>query len=227
MEDYDPQEENKLPQPADEAQPAQDKPRKITRSISDRIFLGVCGGISSYLDVDPVILRLVFVFSILIGGWGAVVYIIAAMLIPSEKIPDELSMKEADGLRKANSKTFIGTIFILTGFFYIFDTYGIIGYFGSLGIPPDLFWPFTLFITGLYLYRKRNDSKGYTVSQKKFFRVRPFSRFMGVCSGLAVYLDADSNLIRMIWIVFSFVTLGLGVIIYFIIVLMVPYSNEG
>jgi phage shock protein PspC (stress-responsive transcriptional regulator) len=96
-----------------------------------------------------------------------------------------------------------------------------------LGIPPDLFWPAAFVISGVYLYRKKFDSNGYIVTQKKFYRVRSFSRFMGVCSGLAVYLDADSNLIRMAWIVFSFVTLGLGIIIYFIIVFMVPYYNES
>jgi len=227
MEDYDPHEEKKPSQSTYNEPPTPDRARKITRSISDRIFLGVCGGISNYLDVDPIILRLIFVFSILIGGWGAVVYVLAAMLIPSEKVPDNLSAEESEHLKQVNSKTFTGTIFVLIGFFFIFDAYGLIGYFGAMGIPPDLFWPVALIITGIYLFRKQLDSIGYTVSQKKFYRVKSYSRFMGVCSGLAVYLDTDSNLIRMVWIVFTFITLGLGIIIYFIIVLMVPYYNEG
>ena len=227
MEDFNPHEENKLSQSSDKEQSEPDKDRKITRSINDRIFLGVCGGISKYLEVDPIILRLIFVFSILIGGWGAVVYILAAMLIPSEKIPDTLGVAEAERLKKANAKTLTGTVFILIGLFFFFDSYGITGYFGALGIPPDLFWPVAFVVTGVYLYRKQIDPDGYVVGHKKFYRVRSYSRFMGVCSGLAVYLDTDSNLIRMTWIVLTFITLGLGIIIYFIIVFMVPYYNES
>jgi phage shock protein C len=60
--------------------------KRLTRSQSDRMFLGVAGGIAHYLDVDPVLVRLFFV---LIGlsslGQGLLVYLILAILMPEEK----------------------------------------------------------------------------------------------------------------------------------------------
>ena len=36
--------------------------KKMTRSLNDRMIGGVCGGLGQYLDVDPTIIRLIFVF---------------------------------------------------------------------------------------------------------------------------------------------------------------------
>jgi phage shock protein C len=227
MENHDPHNENIPSEPEDIEEPVITPERRLVRSISDRIFLGLCGGISHYLDVDPILMRLVFVFSILIGGWGAVIYAVAAMLIPAEIIVDNLSSEETAGLKRSNMKTLAGTSFILIGFFFIFKSWGIIGYFGALGIPLEIFWPVTFIVIGLYSLMKQQDSAGPAYSQKKFYRIRSFSRFKGVCSGLAMYLNTDSNLIRMAWIVFTFISLGLGIVIYFIIALMVPYYNES
>ena len=35
---------------------------KLYRSKEDKIIAGVCGGISEYLDIDPIIIRLIFLF---------------------------------------------------------------------------------------------------------------------------------------------------------------------
>ena len=56
---------------------------RLYRTPKDRIFGGVCGGIGKYLDIDPVIIRLLwalFIFS----GFGFLVYIIAWIIIPKE-----------------------------------------------------------------------------------------------------------------------------------------------
>jgi len=201
--------------------------KQFARSQTDRIFLGICGGIASYLEVDPLIIRFIFVFSILLGGWGAVIYIVAAMLIPVETKSVNLSGEETARLERANMKTLTGTAFVLIGFFFIFDFYGIIEYFSVLGIPPELFWPVSFIVFGIYFLRKQSDFSNSSGTQKKFYRNKSSGRFMGVCSGLAEYLNSDSNLIRTTWIVFTFISLGLGAVIYFLIVLMVPYYNES
>ncbi len=55
--------------------------KKLYRSSTDRIFLGVCGGIGEYLDVDPTVIRLL---AVLLGftGSGLVAYLVAAIIIP-------------------------------------------------------------------------------------------------------------------------------------------------
>lgn len=55
--------------------------KKLYRSSKDRIFLGVCGGIGEYLDVDPTVIRLL---AVILGftGSGLLAYIIAAIIMP-------------------------------------------------------------------------------------------------------------------------------------------------
>ena len=126
MEDHNPETENIESQSTDIEETKVETERQFARSQTDRIFLGICGGIANYFEVDPLIIRFIFVFSILIGGWGAVIYIVAAMMIPVETGIVELSDEETARLKQANTKTLTGTALILIGFFFIFDFYGII-----------------------------------------------------------------------------------------------------
>lgn len=56
--------------------------KRLYRSSKDRVFLGVCGGIGEYFNVDPVVIRVVWVLSAFAGGAGILVYIIAAVIMP-------------------------------------------------------------------------------------------------------------------------------------------------
>ena len=57
--------------------------RRLFRSGDDKIIGGVCGGIAEYLDVDPVLIRLIWVIGTLISlGTGIIAYIIAWIIIP-------------------------------------------------------------------------------------------------------------------------------------------------
>ena len=56
--------------------------KRLTRSQSDRMFFGVAGGIGEYLNIDPVLIRLVFVLLTLSNGGGLLVYILLALLMP-------------------------------------------------------------------------------------------------------------------------------------------------
>ena len=59
--------------------------RKLYRSTTNKVFSGVCGGLGDYFNIDPVVLRLVWVIASMLLGLGLgglVVYIIAAIIIP-------------------------------------------------------------------------------------------------------------------------------------------------
>ena len=57
--------------------------KRLYRSGKDKILGGVCGGIGEYLNVDPVIIRLLWVVGTLISmGAGIILYIIAWIIIP-------------------------------------------------------------------------------------------------------------------------------------------------
>jgi phage shock protein C len=57
------------------------KMKKLYRSGKDRILGGVCGGIAEYFDVDPTIVRLIWILFAL-NGTGLLAYLIAWIVIP-------------------------------------------------------------------------------------------------------------------------------------------------
>ena len=58
--------------------------KRLYKSSTDKKVCGVCGGIASYFDVDPTVIRLLWVIFTLAGGSGLIAYIIAAIIMPDE-----------------------------------------------------------------------------------------------------------------------------------------------
>ena len=56
--------------------------QRITRSQSDRLLTGVCGGVANYFSIDPTMVRLIWIFFTLIGWSGLLAYMIATLFIP-------------------------------------------------------------------------------------------------------------------------------------------------
>lgn len=59
--------------------------KRLFRSKKDRILGGVCAGVADYLDVDPTIVRLIWVLLTLAWGAGLLLYIIAWIIVPEQK----------------------------------------------------------------------------------------------------------------------------------------------
>ncbi|MEE0266956.1 MAG: PspC domain-containing protein [Bacteroidales bacterium] len=57
--------------------------KKLYRSNTNRKLCGVCGGLAEHFDIDPTIMRLLFVFLTLFGGGGLLIYLICALVIPN------------------------------------------------------------------------------------------------------------------------------------------------
>ena len=57
-------------------------PKRLYRSNEHKIIAGVCGGIAEYLNIDPVIVRLVWVIISFAWGIGIVAYIVCWIIIP-------------------------------------------------------------------------------------------------------------------------------------------------
>lgn len=65
--------------------------KKLYRSRADRRVAGVCGGLAEYFEIDPLLVRILFVIATLAGGPGLLVYIVLALLMP--EAPDEKSKR--------------------------------------------------------------------------------------------------------------------------------------
>jgi phage shock protein C len=48
------------------------------------MICGVCGGLGEYLDVDPTLIRLIWVLLTCWAGMSILAYLIAAIIIPME-----------------------------------------------------------------------------------------------------------------------------------------------
>ena len=60
-------------------------PTKLLRSNENKMICGVCGGIGEYFNMDPTLIRLLWVLlSLGSCGTGLLVYIIAAVIIPED-----------------------------------------------------------------------------------------------------------------------------------------------
>ena len=62
------------------------KEKKLYKSSKERVFCGVCGGLAEYFGIDVSLIRLAWILFTCLGGSGLLAYIIAAIVIPSEKI---------------------------------------------------------------------------------------------------------------------------------------------
>src|SRR5438874_9373421 len=71
-------------------EPMASQSRRLLRSSSDRVVVGVAGGLGRYFGIDPVIFRIGFAVSIFFGGIGALAYLLLALFVPTDGEPDYL-----------------------------------------------------------------------------------------------------------------------------------------
>lgn len=55
---------------------------KRLKKSKDRKLCGVCGGIAEYFNIDPTIVRLVWILLTFCAGGGLIAYLIAAVVMP-------------------------------------------------------------------------------------------------------------------------------------------------
>lgn len=58
--------------------------KRLYRSKVNRKLAGVCGGIAEYFNVDPTIIRLVFVVLAICAGCGLLAYLLAWIIVPEQ-----------------------------------------------------------------------------------------------------------------------------------------------
>lgn len=68
--------------------------KKLFRNVDDKVLGGVSSGIASYFGIDPVVMRVIFVVSIILGGAGLIAYIVLWIITPEAKtITEKMQMQ--------------------------------------------------------------------------------------------------------------------------------------
>lgn len=132
---------------------------KLTRSESDKMIAGVCGGIATYIGVDPVIVRLLFLLLAFASGIGLFLYMVLWFVMPEENLEDSIYLDgepapQTNPEDQSTQMRTIGTLLLLFGGFFLLQQIGIFNW-----ISAGIFWPVVLIGVGVYLLVLRNRSQ--------------------------------------------------------------------
>lgn len=146
--------------------------KTLYRSEINKIFGGVAGGLGEYFDIDPTIIRLLFVLLAIFGGSGLIIYLVLWILVPSasnrnasgeEYIQQNVSdikqkaQKIAHDIRfnrntpdKDKSRSWWAMIIIIVGFLFLFSNYGLLDF-----LDLRKLWPLVLIALGALLIMRK------------------------------------------------------------------------
>lgn len=70
--------------------------KKLYRIPNEGMIAGICAGLGEYLDLDPTVIRLIFVLLAFGGGSGVLIYIIMWLIVPikSEIAQNSVELEE-------------------------------------------------------------------------------------------------------------------------------------
>ena len=142
--------------------------KRLYKSSENSMLCGVCGGIAEYFDIDPVIIRVIFVFLALVQGLGILLYLVLLIVIPkkgnkdtAEERIEQFTERAEQGVKQAvkevkkvgffkNSQQLIGVIIVIIGLFFLLGKFFPLSWFRW-----DIFWPITLIVVGVYILIKK------------------------------------------------------------------------
>ena len=106
--------------PPVEPTPLEPGPKRLFRSSDDQVIAGVCGGLGTYLGVDPVLIRIAAVVLVFAGGVGILLYGIGWIVIPEEPEPGA-APSPAGEVERTGGAVLLGLVFVVLGLFFLFD----------------------------------------------------------------------------------------------------------
>jgi phage shock protein C len=60
--------------------------KRLYRCRQDRQLAGVAGGMAEYLEIDPTVVRILWILSVFLGGFTLLLYVIMAFVVPLEPV---------------------------------------------------------------------------------------------------------------------------------------------
>jgi phage shock protein PspC (stress-responsive transcriptional regulator) len=115
---------------------------RLRRSRTDRKIAGVAGGLGRHLNIDPTVLRVIFVVLVFFGGAGLLLYGAVWLLVPEEG-SDEATINTSPSTRN----TVLLVVAVLAAVLLIGDSWG------GFGFP----WPLALIALAVVLYMVNRD----------------------------------------------------------------------
>ena len=60
--------------------------KRLTKSSSNSVISGVCGGLAEFFGIDVTLVRIGWILFTFFGGSGIIAYIICAIIMPSAQV---------------------------------------------------------------------------------------------------------------------------------------------
>ena len=130
--------------------------RSLYRCRHDLRIAGVAAGVAEFFDLDPTLVRIVWFLSIFFGGFGLLLYIVMAIIVPNEPLSEAELAAPADAGsphrhagRSGNGGlglTFVGLALILFGGLALANTF-----FVDWGYSGTFLWPGFILAIGVLL----------------------------------------------------------------------------
>lgn len=141
------------------------EPKRLYRSRTDRVIAGVAGGLGEYFNIDPIVIRVIFVLMSIGHGIGVILYLIAWFVIPEQPVNNHKHTAQEKGesmeekttktteaseevhdtvrpIRRHGGRTTGGLILIVIGALFLLQNLVSIDIWGN-------FWPIILIVIGI------------------------------------------------------------------------------
>ncbi len=203
--------------------------KRIYRSQEDRIIAGVCGGFADYFGIDPTIVRLIWIFFTVFGGMGILAYIFSIVLIAEN---DSSKAKEINADDDYDEKLVLwGVVIIIVGILLFFRHRPMVGmmWHAVSGNWFNILFAIGLIGVGIYILVNRKDDNKKSLSNLRIsglYLSETDKKLGGVCGGIAESINVDSTIIRLIWVLGSLLSAGIGIVLYIICMLVFSKPSD-
>jgi phage shock protein C len=219
--------------------------KRLHKSRTDRMIDGVCGGIAAYFGMDSTLVRVLWVLLTIFGGSGLILYIVAMIVMPKEE-PATQPVTEPPTKAHTNT-TFWGILLVIVGAIWLLSNLGLPICFHWFGFPWHIGVPVLFIIAGIaFLFGSQSqvtsqsasvgDQTGPSAPAPSFgtvsgptdrlYRSRTDKKLMGVCGGIAAYMNIDPVIVRLMVVAGALVSHGLFIILYIIMGIVVPREPD-
>jgi phage shock protein C len=215
--------------------------RRLYKSRTNRMIDGVCGGVAEYFNLDPTLVRIVWVLVTLLGGSGFLLYIAAMIIMPVNHEPLPSTGEPASGIDihpPPDKKRFWGIVLVLIGGFILLLNLGLIADFSWWSFSHRFVFPALLITIGAVLvlsYSRRSTIQSGDIPEghtggaaapvpvvKELRKSKTDKKLFGVCGGLAKYFNIDSTFVRIIYILLVLASFGWALLLYIIMGIVIP-----
>lgn len=227
--------------------------RRLTKSRSDRMIDGVCGGVAAYFGIDPTLVRVAWVLVTLLGGSGIILYIAAMILMPKEATAPPAAEQATDPTTPRSSARgntrFWGILLVGVGVVWLM---------GNLDLDFWHHWwwfsfgtvvPVLMILAGVaFLYGGREYisaapaaasapeppaaatapelAAGSPAAPSRLMRSRSDKKIAGVCGGIGTYLHIDGVIIRLAFVMAGIASFGFMLLVYLVLAIALPLEPD-